>query len=223
MDNLSLISAVSPYSMLSTIRLQSLLNLSRRICEEDIPGNFVECGVCRGGSAALMAYVIQTYSKRHRLLYAFDTFTGMPAPTNVDQFQGYLANETGFGEGTLQAPLENNLWQVCRDLGVTNVVAVPGLFRDTLPVCGPIIGDIALLHADSDWYESTMDIFNNLYGNIVPGGLVQLDDYNFWEGCAKAVSDFVTQKRLTWTLYSIPEPVIGPKHQISYVGVWFSK
>ena len=73
-----LLCVVRPYTMLSEERLFSLYSLAKQICLEDIPGNFVECGSYKGGSAALLAFVIQRYSLRPRLLYACDTFEGMP-------------------------------------------------------------------------------------------------------------------------------------------------
>ncbi|MDV7398435.1 TylF/MycF/NovP-related O-methyltransferase, partial [Arthrospira platensis SPKY1] len=51
-------SLIQPYTMLSEARLYSLFTLTKRICEENIPGNFVECGVAAGGSTALVAAVI---------------------------------------------------------------------------------------------------------------------------------------------------------------------
>ena len=31
------------------------------------------------------------------------------------------------------------------------------------------------MHADGDWYTSTMDVLNNLFDPIVPGGFLQID------------------------------------------------
>ncbi len=208
-----LLSIVRPYTLLSQSRLWSLFTLAKQVCRTDLPGNFVECGTCKGGSAAVLAYVIKHYSRRPRILFAFDTFEGMPEPTVVDQHRGIPANETGCGAGTLKAPVSENLEVVCGYLGVTDIVRpVPGLFADTLPIYTPEIGPVALLHADGDWYESTMDIFNHLYGSVVENGIVQIDDYGHWEGCRKAVHDV---ERNHGTSFSL--------NQIDYTGVWFQK
>ena len=206
-------STVRPYTMLSESRLFSLYCLAKQICVEDLPGNFVECGTCKGGSAALLAFVIKHYSRRPRVLYAFDTFEGMPAPTEIDRHQGIPANLTGFGEGTLKAPISENLDQICELLQVRDIVIpVKGLFMETLPNYKSAIGSIAFLHADGDWYESTMDIFNTLYDSVIANGLIQVDDYGHWEGCKQALHDFEKMKGESFSLNIIDD-----------TGVWFQK
>lgn len=204
---------IHPYTMLSEKRLFSLYFLAKQICLDDISGHFVECGTWRGGSTALLAKVIQRYSLRPRLVYGFDTFAGMPEPTKYDRHDGIYANSTEFGRGTLKAPLEENLASVCQLLEVTDlVVPVKGLFSETLPFKKTEIDRIALLHADGDWYESTLDIFSNLYEQIVDRGVIQIDDYGYWEGCRHAIHEFERRHQLSFPLQTIDD-----------TGVWFCK
>ncbi|BAY23564.1 macrocin-O-methyltransferase domain-containing protein [Calothrix sp. NIES-2100] len=210
---LEILAAVRPYTLLGEIRLFSLYSLAKKICLEDIPGNFVECGSYKGGAAALLASVIKRYSLRPRRLYACDTFEGMPEPTEVDISNGISANLTGFGVGTLKAPIRENIQSICQLLKVQDIVVpVKGLFAQTLPQYKSEIGNIAFLHADGDWYESTMDIFNTLYDSIVPNGMIQVDDYGHWDGCKKALHDF---ERLRGEQFNL--------RRIDYTGVWFQK
>ncbi|MFB2898137.1 TylF/MycF/NovP-related O-methyltransferase [Aerosakkonemataceae cyanobacterium BLCC-F50] len=210
---LKLIAAVRSYTMLSQARLFSLYNLAKQICLDDIPGNFVECGTWRGGTAAMLAFVIKKYSLRPRILYVFDTFAGMPDPTDADLHDGIPANDTGLGSGTLKASIVDGLDVVCKSLDVRDIVVpVQGLFSDTLPQYKSEIGDIALLHADGDWYQSTMDIFNNLFDRVVDDGIIQIDDYGFWEGCRKAIHEIERAKMMTFSLRAIDD-----------TGVWFRK
>jgi glycosyltransferase involved in cell wall biosynthesis/predicted O-methyltransferase YrrM/tetratricopeptide (TPR) repeat protein len=209
----AMVAAIAPYTLLSQERLFSLYSLTKQICLDDIPGNIVECGAYKGGSTALLAAVVQRYTQRPRLVYAFDTFAGMPEPTEADRHQGIPANDTPWGAGTLKAPLTENLQIICRTLGVSEIVRpVPGLFADTLPATKDAIGHIALLHADGDWYESTLDIFTNLYDNVVPDGLIQIDDYGHWEGCRKAIHEFERQRHESFGL-----------RVIDMTGVWVRK
>ncbi|WP_244348714.1 class I SAM-dependent methyltransferase [Thermostichus vulcanus] len=208
----SLLPVIRPYTLLSLERLSTLYSLAKKICQADIPGNFVECGVYKGGSSALLAWVIQNFSRRPRKVYSFDTFSGMPDPTEVDRHQGIPANDTGFGVGTLPAPIAENLEQVCEALGVWEwVIPVAGLFENTLPAYREEMGEIALLHADGDWYSSTMDIFRNLYGQVNPKGFIQVDDYGHWEGCKKAIHDFEQEIGAFFRL-----------HTIDYTGTWLA-
>lgn len=50
-----------------------------------------------------------------------------------------------------------------------------------------------MLRMDADWYASSMDILNNLFVVVNPGGLVVIDDYYAWDGCSRAVHDFLSR------------------------------
>lgn len=206
-----LLQTVRPYTMLSEARLYSLFSLAKRVCEENIPGNFVECGVAAGGSAALMAAVIKRYTKQPRLLYAFDSFEGLPPPTRLDKCNGIPAEAMGWGAGTCAAP-ESNVINLCSMLGVSGIVrTVKGYFQDTLPEMRDFVGMISLLHMDGDWYESTKTILNNLYDRVVNDGFIQVDDYGYWEGCRQALHEFETLRQIEFDI-----------NQIDETGVWFS-
>jgi hypothetical protein len=67
---------------------------------------------------------------------------------------------------------------------------VKGWFADTVPVTKSEIGLIALLHLDGDYYDSTMLVLTELYPQVVPGGVLAIDDYQHWLGCRRAVDEF---------------------------------
>ena len=191
---------IRPYTMLSEQRLYSLYSLAKHICESNIPGNFVECGVAAGGSSALLAYVIKHHSKSSRRLFSFDSFSGMPRPTELDSHQGVDAESTGWGTGTCSAP-EASVRDICAKLGVEDVLTtVKGYFEDTLPQWRDRVGMIALLHLDGDWYSSTRAILDNLYDRIVNDGVLQIDDYGHWEGCRKAIHEFEHERNLSFNM-----------------------
>ena len=205
-------SKIRPYTMLGEARLFSLFKLAKLVCESDLPGNFVECGVAAGGSSALLATVIARHSKRPRILFSFDTFEGLPTPTALDTHQERTAETLGWGTGTCAAP-EASLREICEKLGVGAFVEpVKGLFSDSLPATRERVGPVALLHMDGDWYASTTDILENLFDQVVPGGRIQIDDYGYWDGCRRAVADFEQKRGLKFQLHTIDE-----------TGVWLSR
>jgi hypothetical protein len=168
--------------------------------------------VAGGGSSALLAAVLAKYSSQPRLLFSFDTFSGMPQSSALDVHQGQQAEDSGWGAGTCSAP-ESSLLEVCEKLGVRPFVRpVKGLFSDTLPAHRGEIGPIALLHMDGDWYSSTRDILENLFDQVVPGGFIQIDDYGYWEGCKRAVNEFALNRGLNF------QP-----NRIDETGVWLAK
>ena len=65
----------------------------------------------------------------------------------------------------------------------------PGLVQDTIPAQAP--ERIALLRLDTDWYESTRHELTHLYERVTPGGVIIIDDYDWWEGSRKAVDEFI--------------------------------
>jgi predicted O-methyltransferase YrrM len=207
-----LLAAIRPFTMLSEQRLFSLYTLARTVCENDLPGNFVECGVAAGGSSALLAFVIKKYSRQPRRLFSFDSFSGMPKPGELDSHQGLGAEATGWGTGTCAAP-EESVRQICSRLGVSELVTtVKGYFQDTLPQMRDWVGMLGFLHLDGDWYQSTRDILENLYDRLLPGALLQVDDYGYWDGCRKAIHEFEAQRGLSFTITGIDG-----------TGVWFKK
>lgn len=203
---------LSPYTMLSQQRLEALAEGAKKVCHDDIPGNFVECGVAAGGSSAMLAWMIKKYSRRPRHLFSFDTFAGMPAPTLHDTHRGMHAQKTGWGKGTCAAPVES-LFEILEKLGVKNLVrAVPGLFQETLPIFKREVGEIGLLHLDGDWYDSTKAILENLYEMASAGAYLQVDDYGHWDGCKKAVDEYFSGGKEALKI-----------HRIDATGVWFKK
>jgi O-methyltransferase len=209
---LGFLEVIRPYTMVGEPRLFSLYNLARKVCEQNITGNVVECGVAAGGTSALLAATVQAHGEQARKIFSFDTFEGMPAASALDTHEGQHAEATGWGAGTCAAPMDS-LLELAGKLQVRELIQpVKGLFAETLPQHKQFIGPIALLHVDGDWYSSTMDVLGNLYDQVVPGGYVQVDDYGFWEGCKRAVTEFQEKRGLTFDLQTIDS-----------TGVWFQK
>jgi hypothetical protein len=121
-----------------------------------------------------------------RTLWVFDTFDGLPAPSENDPDYDAALRFTGKCVGTLE-----QVQSLLDSLGLTEYILRPGLFKDTLRTTDT--GQIAVLHIDGDWYESTKTCLEALWERVSPGGIVQIDDYGTWEGCRKAVDEFLAQ------------------------------
>merc|ERR1719240_1418000 len=71
-----------------------------------------------------------------------------------------------------------------------SVKFVQGYFNDTLPTIRDLgLRKISLLRVDGDLYSSTMDVLENLYPMVTPGGYVIFDDYPLPQS-ARAIYDF---------------------------------
>jgi hypothetical protein len=93
------------YTQSGPDKLRMLDRLVRDVVSRDVPGDLVECGVWRGGSA-LVSFNAAVSSQKN--IHLFDTFEGMPAPTAEDyktegeSYPGSLRKEGGtFGKGSL--------------------------------------------------------------------------------------------------------------------------
>ena len=204
---------VRPYTMLSNERLYSIYLRTRLVCQMDVPGDVVECGVAAGGASALMAAVVAKHSRRPRRVFSCDTFEGMPTPDERDKHDSTGAEASGWGSGTCAAP-PGSLLEVAGKLGVAEVVQpVKGLFKDTLGGLRDKLPDgIAFLHMDGDWYESTLDILQHLYSQVQARGFIQVDDYGHWEGCRQAMADYAKQQGFEFNV-----------HVIDATGVWLQR
>jgi O-methyltransferase len=173
------------YTMIKPPRLRLLYELSKKIDEEKLEGAIVECGVYKGGSAAVM--VIAQRKPLTRDIWLFDSFEGLPPPSNND---GAFERENYY-KGWCEGHVEDveDIWKKL-ELPREQLHIVKGWFQDTFPTVS--IPKIALLHVDADWYESVNDSLQKFYQSVVPGGYIEFDDYGSWEGCKKAVDEFFT-------------------------------
>jgi len=127
----------------------------------------------------------------------------------VQQKYALLSCGGSVGEGygpMIVAPRALTLDEVKTNLAgsgypVGKISFIKGKVEDTLPE--PAIGSIALLRLDTDWYESTRHELETLYDNLVPGGILIIDDYGHWSGSRKAVDEFIAQRKLNLFLHRI--------------------
>lgn len=200
--DLDLIASVSDYTMTSVERCYHLMQSVRYIERYNVPGDIVECGVWRGGSIMLAARCLADHGvEPQRHLYLYDTFQGMPAPTDADldfrgnKASGRLDEEVAFRDNSVVWAIAT-LDDVKANVASTKYPAdrvhyIEGLVEQTIPATIP--ENIALLRLDTDWYESTAHELRHLFPRVSPGGVVIIDDYGYWQGARKAVDEFIEE------------------------------
>ena len=194
---------VEDYTMTSYERMMTLWNQVRYLDRAGIPGALVECGTWRGGACGMMALAHRTSGNPGRQIHLFDSFEGLPEPdSNVDGERA-INYAAGHASGNLASIerciglLEDNqslmqkIVQYPEDLTAYHV----GWFENTVPEARKSLGPIALLRLDGDWYASTKVCLENLFSLVPTGGMVVIDDYGHWEGCRKAVDEFLSSLR----------------------------
>jgi len=198
LEDAALIDSLKPFTMTSSERLWSLINAVRHVVDNRIPGDFVECGVWRGGSVMAMAAELSSLGIQERRIWLYDTFSGMTAPTSVDIEAGTGVSAAAMLESTVVAD-GDNVWCVAGLEDVTanvrstgypmeNFTFVEGDVAQTLQQVCP--EKISLLRLDTDWYESTRVELEVLYPRLSVGGVCIFDDYGHWQGARKAVDEY---------------------------------
>jgi len=180
-------------------------------CEKhELAGDFVECGVWKGGAAGLMALVNLKHGSTRRHIHLFDSFEEICEPD--EEIDGHRAisevrmwTQNGGTTGRL-VPLRGiydhrggpgNI-QENKQLLESTIGYDPqyihfhkGWFQHTLPEQHNDISKIAILRIDADWYASTKICLEYLFEKVISGGFVIIDDYGAYDGCRKAVDAFV--------------------------------
>jgi O-methyltransferase len=188
-------------TLLPMARLDSLQDCAVAVVRDQVPGDFIETGVWRGGATILMRAILDELDVHDRLVWVADSFEGLPEPDaelhpieakfHSGPVAGKWFDHLAVDLESVQANFE--LFDFLDD----QVCFLKGWFKDTLPAAP--IERLALMRLDGDYYESTRDALVNLYDKLSPGGFVIIDDYGdiTWTECKRAVDEFRHERRIT--------------------------
>ncbi len=168
----------------------------------------------------LMAAALIARKDTTRILRLYDTFEGLPPPDHEkddpiakqrwanalkstvinDKRSSSFVNKYNRGvafnfNGTVkwnyaqQQEVSDNILKT--GYPMQNIRLIKGKVEDTLRDSVNIPERIAVLRLDTDWYLSTKSELDNLYPKLVPGGLLQIDDYCAWEGSRTATNEWL--------------------------------
>jgi O-methyltransferase len=197
----NIIRSVKPRTMTSPERLNALIYAVRYIARHRIPGDIVECGVWRGGSMMAIAKTLIEAGDTDRHLHLYDTFEGMSEPTEHDKRH----DGRDAAEMLTAASRSSGIWayasleDVQDSMRATEYPAdrihyYKGKVEDTIPENIP--DRISILRLDTDWYESTKHELEHLWPRLVPGGVLLIDDYGWWDGARRAVDEWLAETKL---------------------------
>jgi hypothetical protein len=192
------------YTMTTKERMYALYKSVEYIIKNNIPGDFVECGVWRGGSTMLIAYTLLELNATNRKIYLYDTFEGMTQPTDFDH---PVANNKvrASDKWKKEQKKDYNKWcyaslsEVKNNMGLTkypinNIVFIKGKVEETIPKTIP--SKISILRLDTDWYESTKHELIHLFPILLKNGVLIIDDYGCWAGSKKAVDEYFSNGQI---------------------------
>jgi O-methyltransferase len=162
-----------------------------------IEGCVIECGVWRGGMIAGIADVLgkkrsiicSTVLKDYLRQKPVDGEAAIAWQNDVNA-PGYYDNckaEMSWAENAMKKS------------GAENYKLVKGWF-ETIPTY-QLKEPIAVLRLDGDWYDSTMTCLEGMFDKVAKGGIIILDDYYVWDGCSKALHDYLSKNQRTERIF----------------------
>lgn len=167
------------HTMVGHVRLQNIKTLIEAIVAKNVPGDFAELGVWRGGSCIFAKAVFDTLGQHDRVVYVFDAFESLPGYGSASSF-------IKTSEETVRHNFQK--YGVLDD----NVAFIRGLFKDTLPnfrTYHPRTS-IAILRLDGNFYDSHQDALYYLYELVPIGGCVIFDDIMSHAAVQQCWADF---------------------------------
>lgn len=180
------------YTMIPEDEYIRNLQLAKQV--DDLEGVVVECGVWRGGMIAGIAFILDSKKK----YYLFDSFEGLPPAKPNDgigatKWQSETDSPVYFDNCKAEITFAQTAMKMALN-SMDDVHIVKGWFSETL-VDKNFNEKISLLRLDGDWYDSTMECLEFFFPKVILGGLIIIDDYHFWEGCSKAVHDYLSNHK----------------------------
>jgi asparagine synthase (glutamine-hydrolysing) len=184
---------------LSDAKLLRLEQALRQVSTAD--GAFAEFGVALGGSAIVIASAAAATRQR---FFGFDVFGLIPPPASdkddarsKERYEviasGRAAGIGGDSYYGYRDDLYDDVIRAFHRNGLTvdgrSISLVKGLFEKTVPDTD--IGRVAFCHIDCDWYDPVKFCLDQIAARLAPGGLMLLDDYHDYGGCAQATNEFL--------------------------------
>lgn len=176
-------------TLLSVERLWGLYEAVRGVVQGRVPGDIVECGTFKGGSAGFMLDTLVSLFATDQDVYLFDTFDGFPEGLDELMIDGQRFRRGDWITKSFRAEFDGNVARTKYPSDKIKICA--GRVQDTIVKAAP--SAIALLHLDTDYYEATIHQLNVLYPRLVRGGFIQIDDYGHFLGCRRATDEYIAK------------------------------
>ena len=180
------------YTLMSARNRTTLYRQARSVLERGTSGDFVEIGVHRGGSAAILAHLLKDHPGR--TLHLFDCWGDLPEPTAKDGYRREQYARQNIPEKLAElkddAPLKATE-KVIEQVGYGRAVYYQGWYEESFPTYSG--GKIAFVSLDCDYYESVKLALSFIRANAAQGICIVNDDYDAWPGAKIATDEFVTE------------------------------
>lgn len=164
---------------------------------KEIDGDICEFGIAQGATSRLLAtWLMEENSKKN--LWLFDSFQGLSEPTSEDRLKDDIFNLGGMKEygGTMafgQEVAKKKLAQI--NFPQDRLRMVPGFIEETIKN-EDLPETVTFAYVDFDLYKPIKVALSYLKRTLSPGGIIIVDDYDFFStGAKKAVDEFIEENK----------------------------
>lgn len=183
------------HTMIGLKRMNNIQYCIEDVLANNVPGDFIETGVWRGGATIFMRAILKAYNAKDRYVWVADSFEGLPLP-DLQKYPDDKGSEWFHTQPLLSVSLEQVKENFKKyDLLDDQVIFLKGFFKDTMP--NNAIKQLAILRLDGDMYQSTIEVLENLYDKLSINGYVIIDDYGCLPQAQKATDDFRLRRGIT--------------------------
>jgi O-methyltransferase len=188
-------------SMIGLRRMENVQYCAETAIQDDVPGDFIETGVWRGGTCIFMRGVLKAYDDSSRKVWVADSFEGLPPP-DAARYPADTGDEL-FKQDQLAIGVDIVRHNFERyGLLDDQVEFLVGWFKDTLPTAP--IDKLAVIRLDGDMYESTIQAIEVLYPKLSPGGFLIIDDFGSHASQAgRAIEDYRKANDITDEIHDV--------------------
>lgn len=170
------------------IRLNTLVWAAEQVLPID--GDFVECGVYRGFSSAVIADYMR-FGNIDKTFYLYDTFEGIPDEYNSENRDAPEYAAPGIYESVVQRFARFKNVRIVKGI-------VPDTFTDVLPE------KIALLHMDLNSSKAEVAALDVLFDRVSSGGVIVFDDYGWAAYRAQRIAEDEFMAERGYRILEIP-------------------
>jgi O-methyltransferase len=179
--------------LIGTSLVEALFLLNELSQTLSLEGDVCEFGIAQGATSALMANEIRNTSKT---LWLFDSFEGLPRPTEKDKLIDDI-----FSLGSIEkyhgqmAIKQSNVVSRLKSSGLDldRCRFVPGFIEETSQKAS-LPQRVCFAYVDFDFYEPILIALRLLAPRLPIGGRIVIDDYGFFStGAQSAVEEFLQE------------------------------
>ena len=172
---------VQSHTLVDIFRLYELFCLTTQLANNY--GDFLEVGVWRGGSGALLAAVAKTQGKE---IFLADTFKGVVKSTHDDSY---------YSDGEHSDTQASIVLKLISELDLDNVTVLEGVFPEQT---SNLLHSkkLAFVHIDVDVYQSAKDVWMHVQPYLTRNSIIVFDDYGFitCSGITKLVNELRSEQ-----------------------------